>query len=835
MNTDIETQLITLGQITLAGHPETALPLEKTAINGQLLGPLAVVSIEQTFRNPFPETVDLEYLFPVSHQAAIVDFEMLIGSRRIRAELQESEQARQTYEQARSEGRQAALFEQRRPNLFSVKVANVLPGESLRTSLRYQELLDYVDGEYQFVIPMGLTPKYHSPQHPDESKGVDAPLAADLSEVGPVTISLSVDAGHPVGVAGSQPQSPSHPLSITHLDDRRFQVQLAGEHIPDKDFVLRYATAQKQARLASWVSPENGNGHFLVMVMPPAIEQFEQTLPREFVYVLDRSGSMMGKPIDQAVNALKASLRTLRPGDQFRILLFDHEIDWYHHGEAIPFTQDGVDQADRFLSSIQARGGTEIVSAVQAVLDLPQEAEHQRIIVLLTDGSVSGEERALYLVRRQLKAARLFTFGIGPSVNRAFIQRLAQLGRGTAEFLGLNEDIEGAIIRFQDRLAFPMLVDLKLDWGESTVWDVYPRMLPDLYADQPLVLTGRCNIEKDQGLILNLRGKQGSEMVNLNTTLRLLDQPEAAIPRLWARSRVDDLLEKRELGDLPEHKVRDQVIGLAMQHRLVTPYTSFVAVDSQVVADTSAKPQILIAQPLPEGLDLAGFVGHHLNCLVSAEIPDFDGLRVEKALYNVNACPDEIIHEKLSIEDSPPRIIELQTRKIGARPDGERLLRMLARSQKLNGSWDDDIQQTVAALLAFLRSNHTPHSGHFRSQLQRAVKWLLAEPTNDFTAYLRAYVFHQLANITGVERDLKTADELRMALPEVTNRLQRAIWACLLGNQFREYLPEALENLEDLWLAVILNLTDLPVSPSLYDDGDPKLIETLLAALHHTH
>jgi Ca-activated chloride channel homolog len=826
MNTNLETIPLTLGQITLTGQPQTALPLEKTAINGQLLGPLAVVSIEQNFRNPYPETVDLEYLFPVSHQAAIVDFEMRIGKRTIRAELQESEQARQTYDQARFEGRQAALFEQRRPNLFAVKIANVLPGESLRTTLRYQELLDYVDGEYNFVIPMGMTPKYHSPQHPDESKGVDAPLASDLSEVGTVTISLSVDAGHAVS-AGSQPHSPSHPISVTHLDERRFQVQLAaGEQIPNKDFVLRYATAQKQSRLASWVSPENGNGCFLVMLVPPAIEEYEQPVAREFVYVLDRSGSMSGMPIAQAVNALKASLRTLQPGDQFRILLFDNKIDWYKGGQPIPFNQDEIDQADRFLSAVQGRGGTEIVKAIQAVLDMPELPEHQRIIVLLTDGSVSGEERALDMVRKGHQSTRLFTFGIGPSVNRAFIQRLAQLGRGSAEFLGLSEDIEGSIIRFQDRLSFPMLVDLDLDWGEYAVWDVYPKRLPDLYADQPLILSGRCSLTSEKPLTFKVRGRHGSERVVLDTTLRLLDQPETSIQRLWAHSRVDDLLEEGKLDNLPLHHVRDQVIGLALQHRLVTPYTSFVAVDSQIVTDKVAERQILIAQPLPEGLDLAGFVSYKTSNMVSADFLKLNSMRSERAEFEVHASPATPILEE--VYDPQSLTSDRQKMKeYSARSQGEILLRELARTQKLNGSWEDDIEATVAALLAFLRGGHTPRRGHFRTQLRRTVAWLLDEPASGNAAFLKAYTLHQLADVTAGEHGRREAEQLKAALPQPTNRLQKAIWAHLHGDPFEEDLPAQIDDLEDLWLAVIFNLHELPMALSSVDETQSRLVEVL--------
>jgi Ca-activated chloride channel homolog len=529
---------------------------------------------------------------------------------------------------------------------------------------------------------------------------------------------------------------------------------------------------------------------------------------------------------------LKASLRTLRSGDRFRIQLFDNFIDWYHRGEAIPFTQDAVDQADRFLSSVQGRGGTEIVEAVNAALDLPQEAEHQRMIVLLTDGSVSGEERALDLVRRKLKSARLFTFGIGPSVNRAFIQRLAQLGRGTAEFLGLNEDIEGAIIRFQDRLSFPMLVDLKLDWGESAVRDVYPRMLPDLYADQPLILTGRCSLASEKSLSFKVRGRRGSERVELDTTLRLLDQPETSIQRLWARNRVDDLIEEGKLDNLPEHQVRDQVIGLALQHRLVTPYTSFVAVDSQVVADSSIKPQILIAQPLPEGLDLAGFVSYQTSNIVSADIPDFDAVRSEGAEFEVYASPPVPIRE--DVYDLQFLSSDKQKMKEeGARSQGELLLRELVRTQLLNGSWEENVELTMAVLLLFLKNGHSPRRGHFRTQLQRSFDWLLAEPTRGDAEFLRVYAFHKLAQTDGYEYDWQTAEQLRQALPRPANRLQRAIWDYLQEQGYEGELLSQVNSLEDLWLAVIFNSTDLLVSPSLAHDTEPRLVETLLAALHH--
>ncbi len=472
--------------------------------------------------------------------------------------------------------------------------------------MHYQERLAYDDGCYTFIFPMGLTPKYHNPGHPQESHRLDAPLAGAGERIGGVEISLAVDAGLPCG----DPSSPSHPIETVRLDERRFSVCLGELSIPDHDFVLRYPVARRQASLAAWRAEGPDADYFFTSLLPPALEGAPSEPPaREFIFVLDRSGSMSNGPIGQARNALRACLRTLKPRDQFSLLLFDDQLEWYRPTPC-PVSQAEIDQADTYLSQVEGRGGTEIIPALQAALTQPQDEAFQRYIVFLTDGAVSAEERAFDQVRRTLGKARLFTFGIGPSVNRALLGRLAQLGRGTAEFLQLDEDIEGAILRFQDRVSFPALTDLSLRWENGQAWDVYPASLPDLFIGQPLEIVGRIKADGSAALRLEVTGQAGLEKVCLQLTIPGAASPEPAIARAWARARVDDLLEGAAAGTKAAHLARSEVIGLAIEQRLVTPYTAFVAVDSQpAVVDGKPLQTIYVAQPLPAGLELEGFLG----------------------------------------------------------------------------------------------------------------------------------------------------------------------------------------------------------------------------------
>lgn len=237
-----------LGEMVIATELHSPLPLEKTVYTGQIIGPIATVTVAQHFINPLHEPAELEYLFPLSHKAAIVGFQLRVGARRIRADLMEVTKAQKEYQKALDEGRRAGLMEERRPNLFAVRLANVQPGDNLQASISYQERLSYDSGEYALVIPMGITPRYHSPEHPEEGSGLDAPIAGADEPIGGLEITLSVDAGLPVG----DPICESHPIEVTRLDERRFSLRLAGPQIPDHDFILKYPVPKKRFSLAAW-------------------------------------------------------------------------------------------------------------------------------------------------------------------------------------------------------------------------------------------------------------------------------------------------------------------------------------------------------------------------------------------------------------------------------------------------------------------------------------------------------------------------------------------------------------------------------------------------------
>jgi Ca-activated chloride channel family protein len=813
-----------MGCIVVTSTPAaSSLPLEHTDVVAHVSGPLASVSVAQRFGNSFSEPIELAYLFPLPHGAAIVDYELRIGQRVIRAEMKELEEARRTYSTARDQGQRAGLLEQRQPNLFSIELANVQPGETILATIRYQERLRYDDGCYSFVVPMGITPKYH--QDPAEAAKVDAPVAAAGDTIGTVDIGITVDGGGPA----DDPQSPSHEVEITRMDERRFGVRLLGDVIPNKDFVLRYRVADSAVRAAACTSISEGGATVLITALPPRLTDEFEPSPREFIFVIDRSGSMSGEPLLQARNALRSCLRSMGPRDTFNIQAFDDRIEWFSES-ANPVVQATVEQADRWLERISARGGTDILGALDSVLMCNSDPERQRYIVFLTDGAVSADDEALRRVQRQLGRARLFTFGVGPSVNRSLLTRMAELGHGTAEFLQLNEDIEEAIIRFQDRVAYPVLQDITLNWEGVTAWDVYPARLPDLYIGQPLELVARIRATGEGPGRLTISGRSGDVPITLEVDLPPSTAVEPIITRAWARARLDVLLDG--LRDEPSQMgaLRPEIIGLSIAHRLLTPFTAFVAVDSEVTEKPSDKQtRVSVAVPLPEGLKMEGFFGAPMACLGAppSALMSARGGSVRRIVSRARSIMERAMPATQA--DDVAEMMETSELAFAAAslPASERitsqqqtieeLLRWLARIQNVSGSWgtgETEVEQTAAAILAFVRAGHTHRAGHYRRQLGRAIKWLLAATAQGLAETARAQALAELAAATGDAAIARAAQSVQTKPPATGTVLTEPLStldelrAAALARQVKEVAPALLSgsqaDLARVWMTALV-------------------------------
>ncbi|HEX5418294.1 MAG TPA: VIT domain-containing protein, partial [Chloroflexota bacterium] len=491
-----------LGEIVGVGEIVSTLPLSHTEVQGQVVGLQATISLVQHFANPFDATIEVGYRFAIPHRAALAGFEIRVGNRTIAGEIAERAEAEATYRTAVAEGRRAALATEERPNLYTVQIGQIHPGETVLATYRYSLPVELDGGEFSLVLPFGVTPRYHNPQEdPRDAARTTVVTAPPGSPIGDLDITLAIDAGLPI----ADPVSSSHQVAVSRSDERRCLVRLVEPRLPNQDFVLRYAVRESGAigSRAWWTRGEWGNLLYAIFVPPPP-DQSAEPEPREYVFVLDRSGSMSGRPIAQARNALRACLRLLGQSDTFRILTFDNVAEWYGPSREKPqvFSRETLHAADGFLGSVEGRGGTEIVAALAEVAGCPRDPRRRRVVVLFTDGAVSAEEQAARLVAEKLSGDRLFCFGIGPAVNRYLLDQLSRAGRGVAEVVGLDEDIEGAIIRFQDRLSYPVLSDLTLTVEGAPAQDLFPSPLPDLYAGAALQVAVRLGASENPRLRL---------------------------------------------------------------------------------------------------------------------------------------------------------------------------------------------------------------------------------------------------------------------------------------------------------------------------------------------
>lgn len=591
------------------------LPLKSTQVDVRILGVIADVTVTQQYRNEGKAALEARYVFPGSTRAAVYGMNVRLGDRLITAKIKEKQQAKAEYEQAKTEGKTAALLEQQRENVFGMNVANIMPGDDVRVELHYTELMVPTDGRYSFVFPTVVGPRYNgqagSESHKPE-KWISTPYLPK-GELASARFSMNVMLVTPTGVQDIT--SPTHRLELKKSSEQEARVELAntGRNENNRDFILNYRLAGERIEsglLLSRSDKENTENFFLAMVEPPKAVASAMIVPREYIFVVDVSGSMHGFPLDTTKALMDKLLGSLRPSDTFNLMTFSGG-NMLLAPKSLPATRANIDLALRTLGNEQGGGGTELLPALRRALSLESDADRARSFVVVTDGFVSVEAEAFELIRKNLDRANLFSFGIGSSVNRQLMEGMARAGQGEP-FIILNEaSAAQEAERFRKMIDAPVLTHIKARFEGLDAYDIEPLSVPDVFAARPVILFGKWRGQAKGKLVLDGQTASGPYHAEIPVIPELASKDNTALRYLWARHRIAGLSDQESLEGSGSH--RDAILQLGLDYNLLTQYTSFIAVDD-VIRNKKPGESLSVDQPspLPEGVS---------NLAVGVEVP----------------------------------------------------------------------------------------------------------------------------------------------------------------------------------------------------------------------
>jgi Ca-activated chloride channel family protein len=586
---------------------EVPLPLKHTDVQASVLGYIATVRVTQQFHNPFDSKIEAKYVFPLPHNAAVNEFIMTIGDRHIRGIIRERKEAEAIYAAAKSQGYVAALLTQERPNVFTQSIANIEPGKEIDVELNYFHTLEWADGWYEFVFPTVVGPRFNPP---GTTNGIGAVARGAHGTSGQSTevqyLKPGERSGHDIaikldinaGVAIEETGCATHVVTKEASSAERIMVTLnPHDRIPNKDFVFRFRVAGTQMKSGLLTSHDERGGFFTLMLYPPKDLKQLARKPLEMVFVLDSSGSMNGRPIAEAKKAIDRALRQLGPDDTFQLINFDNNVSQLGP-KPVAATPENVQRGLDYIAKLEGRGGTMMNAGITAALDFPHDAERLRFVCFLTDGYIGNEAEILAAIEQKLGATRIFSFGIGSSVNRFLMESMAKVGRGAVAYLGPNDSAARIMDDFIERIRHPALTDLKLDWGGTEVTDVFPKRTPDVFVGRPLILTGR--FKSGNLSTVRVSGEAGGKRVEWNVPAANGDEQHQGLPSVWARMKIADLSERAWLDRSGE--LVGEIKQTALDFGLMSEFTAFVAVDSSRVTEGKEGTTVPVAVPVPDGV-----------------------------------------------------------------------------------------------------------------------------------------------------------------------------------------------------------------------------------------
>ncbi|MBI4964817.1 MAG: VWA domain-containing protein [Desulfomonile tiedjei] len=623
------------GQLTIIepdGKPGSGCPLEHTSVQSEISGFVARVEVKQIFHNPRQEKIEAVYTFPLSAAAAVDEMLMKVGERTVRGEIKRREEARRIYEAARDKGHVASLLDQERPNIFTQSVANIMPGERVEITIKYVEVLNYEDGAFRFVFPMVVGPRF-IPGKPEGKQGTgwakDTASVPDASRITPpvaeegqraghdIDITVSIDAGVPVDKVDSL----LHEVDTTKRDKNKVTVTLKNKkEIPNKDFVLKYLVAADRIRSGVLAHKAGEDGYVTVIMIPPKRVTPEQVAPRELIFIIDTSGSQRGFPLEKAKETTKYAIDRMNPNDTFNVIDFN-DTSRVLFSSPKKNTPENREKALKYIASLEGNGGTRMIPAIWEALSTSPADNRLRVVTFMTDGLVGNDFEVISMIKKLRDQSRWFSFGTGNSVNRFLLDNVARVGGGEVDYILLNTSGDAVAKKFYERIAAPVLTDLSLTFSGVALEEVYPKVVSDLWSHKPLIFKARYS-KPGEGTV-TIKGFKGGKPYEETLRVKLPEKEPAnsSVKSLWARAKVDDLTDRDLMGiqrGNPKQEVKEEIVKVALSHKIMTQFTSFVAVEEAMVTVDGKPTKVTVPVEMPEGVSREGVFGERRPATVAA-------------------------------------------------------------------------------------------------------------------------------------------------------------------------------------------------------------------------
>ena len=614
-----------------------ALPLKSTNVNTTIVGSIADVTVRQVYVNNGKSPIEAIYTFPMSTKAAVYGMQMTIGKRIVRAQIEEKQKARKDYEKAKSEGKRASLLEQSRPNVFTMNVSNIMVGDTIMVELNYTELIVPEKGVYSFVYPTVVGPRYASKNEKNIDDFVSTPYTHEgVAPTYTFDYVLSINSGVPIQdvTCGTHKMDVSmHGLNkaVLHLDPS----ELNGGN---RDVVVKYSLQGNAIESGVLLYEGKDENFFLTMVQPPQKIAKADIPPREYVFIVDVSGSMWGFPMEITKRLMQNLIVNLKPTDKFNVVLFSSNSAVLSP-QSVDATQENMKKALDFIKGGNNWSGTEVLDALKTAYDLPQaDGDMARTFVIATDGFVTVEKECFEMIRKNNDKANFFAFGIGSSVNRYLIEGMAFAGNGEPMIVTNEKDAAAQAERFRSYINTPVLTHIKFKTNGFNAYDIEPMTVPDMMSERPIMIFGKYKGTPSGSITLS--GKVGRKPYKQTFDLSkaTADSSNSTLRYLWARERIKYLDYQVENQDDASAK---KILELGLKYNLMTNYTSFVAIDEEIVNKDGKQVSVKQAVPLPEGVsDYA--VGHDAGAVSNRMVSMEEN-------YVTLAAEEEIVEEEIFV------------------------------------------------------------------------------------------------------------------------------------------------------------------------------------------